>query len=192
MLLQTHLPAMAGRPRIFDRDTALDAFVDVFWTHGYAGADIDKLQAAAGILRGSFYRAFHDKPSAFVEAFARYLDDVLMPRLSMLQREDAEALPEFLRTVGEFVAAQGNRGCFFSETLLNVSKLDGEVREAVLCARSQLKRRLKKLAGGDAGLSNFAFASALGLHGLARSGATKAEIRQAANEAAEAVALRLA
>lgn len=183
---------MAGRPRLFDRDTALDAFVDVFWTHGYAGADIDKLQAAAGILRGSFYRAFHDKPSAFVEAFGRYLDDVLMPRLTMLERKDSDALPEFLRTVGEFVAAQGNRGCFFSETLLNVSNLDGNVRKSVLGARSHLKRKLKTLARGDAGLSNFVFATALGLHGLARSGATKAEIRQAANEAAEAVSLRLA
>ncbi|HAY05688.1 MAG TPA: TetR/AcrR family transcriptional regulator [Hyphomonas sp.] len=183
---------MAGRPRIFDRDTALDAFVDVFWTHGYAGADVDKLQEAAGILRGSFYRAFRDKPSAFKEAFDRYLGHVLMPRLGMLERSDAEALPEFLRVVGGFVASQGDRGCFFSETLLNVSDLDGQVRPAVMKARSLLKRKLKRLARGDAGLANFVFASALGLHGLARSGATKSEIRQAANEAAETIAMRLA
>lgn len=178
---------MAGRPRNFDRDIALDAFVDVFWTHGYSGADVDKLQESAGILRGSFYRAFHDKPRAFNEAFGRYLERVLMPRLTMLDRSDPGALPDFIRAVGEFVAGQGSRGCLFSETLLNVSALDDDVRKSVLKARGQLLRKLKKLAGGDAGLANFVFASALGLHGFARSGATKSEIRQAAGEAADAL-----
>jgi len=182
---------MAGRPRNFDREIALDAFVDVFWTHGYAGADVDKLQDSAGILRGSCYRAFHDKPRAFTEAFSRYLEQILMPRLTMLERTDSGALPEFIRAVGSFIATQGNRGCFFSESLLNVSELDGDVRKTVLQARSQLLRKLKKLAGGDAGQANFVFALALGLHGLARSGATRTEIRRASNEAAEAIAIRL-
>lgn len=183
---------MAGRPRNFDRDVALDAFVDVFWTHGYAGADVDKLQESAGILRGSFYRAFHDKPHAFIEAFGRYLEQILLPRLTMLDRSDPGALPDFIRTVGDFVSAQGSRGCLFSETLLNVSVLDRNVQKHVLRARGQLLRKLKKLARGDAGLANFVFASALGLHGLARSGATKSEIRLAANEAGAAIAKRVA
>lgn len=182
---------MAGRPRNFDRDIALDAFVDVFWTHGYAGADVDKLQESAGILRGSFYRAFHDKPRAFSEAFGRYLEQILLPRLPMLERVDSGALPDFIRAVGAFVATQGNRGCFFSESLLNVSELDGKVRKTVLEARALLLRKLKKLARGDAGLANFVFAAALGLHGLARSGATRAEIRQAASEAADAITIRI-
>lgn len=183
---------MAGRPRIFDRDTALDAFVDVFWTHGYAGADVDKLQDAAGILRGSFYNAFRDKSGAFKEAFSRYLDHILLPRLGMLERTDSGALSEFILTVGQFVSAQGGRGCFFSETLLSLPNLEGEVRKTVLKARSNLLRKLKKLAGGDSGLANFVFAAALGLHALARSGASKADIRLAASEAAEAVSRRLA
>lgn len=183
---------MAGRPRNFDRDTALDAFVDVFWTHGYAGADVDKLQESAGILRGSFYRAFHDKPRAFNEAFGRYLESVLMPRLTMLDRADSGALPDFIRAVGGFVSGQGSRGCLFSEALLSFPELDGEVRKTLRKARAQLLGKLKKLSNGDAGLANFVFASALGLHGLARSGATKAEIRQAAHEAAEAIARRCA
>ena len=182
---------MAGRPRNFDRDIALDAFVDVFWTHGYAGADVDKLQESAGILRGSFYRAFDDKAGAFNEVFGRYLEQVLMPRLTMLDRSDSDALPDFIRAVGGFVSAQGSRGCLFSETLLNLSELDGDTRKTVLRARSQLLRKLKKLAQCDTGLANFVFASALGLHGLARSGATKSDIRQAANEAANAVAARV-
>lgn len=182
---------MAGRPRNFDRDIALDAFVDVFWTYGYAGADVDKLQASAGILRGSFYRAFHDKSRAFCEAFDRYNEQILMPHLTMLDRSDPDALPDFIRAVGGFVSAQGKRGCFFSETLLSVSELDGEVRKTVLKARSHLFRKLKKLARGDAGLANFVFASALGLHGLARSGATRADVRAAALQAADAITAKV-
>lgn len=179
---------MAGRPRIFDRSEALDAFVDVFWTYGYAGADIDRLQAAAGIQRGSFYAAFDDKASAFREALARYLDCVLFPRLMMLGAPGDDALPEFLRTVGDFVSRQGGRGCLLSEAFISMDRLDPATRDEVRKLRSQLLRRLKQLGGGDGAKAAFALSSALGLHALARSGASRKQIREAAGFAAAALA----
>lgn len=178
---------MAGRPRTFDRSEALDAFVEVFWTHGYAGADIDRLQAAAGIKRGSFYAAFNDKASAFRESLERYLDCVLFPRLPMLATPGDAALPEFLRAVGEFVARQGGRGCLLSEVFISVDQLDPAIQQEVRKIRSRLFRRLKHLSGGDGRKAAFALSSALGLHALARSGASRKQISDAAGFAAAAL-----
>lgn len=183
---------MAGRPRSFDRDLALDAFVDVFWTHGYIGADVDKLQQSAGIQRGSFYAAFRDKPTAFLDALRRYMEHTLLPRLDMLEGEAGQRreLVEFLESVGAFVAKQGNRGCMLSEALVQSSQFDPALRRQVRRIRSDLLRKLKRLSGGDEALASFALGSALGFHALARSGASKKQILAASSVAAKAIGQR--
>jgi TetR/AcrR family transcriptional regulator, transcriptional repressor for nem operon len=182
---------MVGRPRSFDRDLALDAFVDVFWTHGYEGADVDRLQASAGIRRGSFYAAFSDKPTVFLEALRRYLERTLMPRLHMLEEKPGtrRAIADFLNAVGEFVAKQGSRGCMLSEALMQSSELDPVLRREVRRVRANLFRKLKRLSGGDDALASFALGSALGFHALARSGASRNQILAASSTAAKAIEL---
>lgn len=167
--------------------------VNAFWTHGYAGADVDTLQRSAGIQRGSFYAAFGDKPTAFLEALQRYLDETLYPKLPMLAAgaPEAEALPGFLRAVGDFVARQGSRGCMLSEALTDASIQDPNLQRALSRIRGQLFRKLRKLGHGDEALASFVLASALGFHGLARSGASRKQIRAAAAMAAEAVSDRM-
>lgn len=63
-----------GRPRAFDVDEALDAAVEVFWRHGFAGASLSELTAAMGVNKPSVYGAFGDKAQLFQAALRRYIE----------------------------------------------------------------------------------------------------------------------
>ena len=183
---------MAGRPRSFDRDEALGKLVDVFWTNGYAGADIDELQGAIGVQRGSFYSAFGGKGQVFGECLGRYFEEQMTPLFQSIADAGGGrvGLAAFLRKVAAFQASQGGRGCMFAAAILNADELDPVAREAADAALKRFNQTLHKAAGGDAALAGFVFANACGLHALASSGASGAKIRGAAEIAATSVETR--
>jgi AcrR family transcriptional regulator len=61
-----------GRPRTFDRDSALHRAMEVFWRHGYEGTSMAMLTAAMGINSPSLYAAFGSKEQLFHDALALY------------------------------------------------------------------------------------------------------------------------
>ncbi|MCM5553866.1 TetR/AcrR family transcriptional regulator [Pleomorphomonas sp. NRK KF1] len=61
-----------ARPREFDRDAALKAATDVFWSKGFAATSTEDLVQAMGIGRQSFYNAFGDKRRLYLEALEAY------------------------------------------------------------------------------------------------------------------------
>lgn len=61
-----------ARPREFDRDAALKAATEVFWSKGFAATSTEDLVQAMGIGRQSFYNAFGDKRRLYLEALETY------------------------------------------------------------------------------------------------------------------------
>ena len=61
-----------ARPRTFDRDTALDTAVRVFWTRGYGATTLAGLVQATGVQRASLYRTFGNKAQIYALALERY------------------------------------------------------------------------------------------------------------------------
>ena len=72
-----------GRPRSFDREAALNAAMEVFWTKGYEAASISDLTSAMGINPPSLYAAFGDKEKLFlatIEQYASSRSDQMCPQ----------------------------------------------------------------------------------------------------------------
>lgn len=65
---------VAGRPRAFCTEEALDKALAVFWEKGYEGASLQDLTEAMGINRPSLYSAYGNKESLFLKAIDRYLE----------------------------------------------------------------------------------------------------------------------
>lgn len=85
-----------GRPRSFDRDTALKRAMEVFWAQGYEGTSMSDLTAAMGIASPSIYAAFGSKEALFREAVELY---------SKLEGGGATRALEDAKTAREGVAA---------------------------------------------------------------------------------------
>ncbi|MFF5713507.1 TetR/AcrR family transcriptional regulator [Streptomyces sp. 62] len=61
-----------GRPRSFDRLTALEQATMTFWEHGYETTSVSDLTRVMGISAPSLYAAFGDKKTLFEEVVEAY------------------------------------------------------------------------------------------------------------------------
>jgi AcrR family transcriptional regulator len=68
--------ARTGRPREFDRNSALRAALRLFWLQGYEPTSLSQLkEAMGGISPTSFYAAFGSKEQLFNEVLANYREN---------------------------------------------------------------------------------------------------------------------
>ena len=72
--METGKRRVAGRPRGFDPDAALERALLVFWEHGYEGASLATLTEAMGISTTSMYATFGNKEELFRKALERYTE----------------------------------------------------------------------------------------------------------------------
>lgn len=63
-----------GRRLSFDRDSALETALRLFWTRGYEGTSVADLIGAMGITPPSLYTAFGSKEDLYREALELYRD----------------------------------------------------------------------------------------------------------------------
>jgi len=124
-----------ARPPEFDRDQALEAAMKLFWCQGYTATSLNQLLGAMGIGRSSFYAAFGDKRSLFIEVLRLYSKRT---RQMLLDRwEEHESLDAircfFYDTLFEVPRARAGRGCMMVNTILELADVDGEL--SALAAR---------------------------------------------------------
>lgn len=77
---------------MFDREHALLAVINVFWTRGYEGASVKNLTETIGNNAPSLYAEFGDKHELYLQAIHRYANnDACAPLVALEQIEGIHA-----------------------------------------------------------------------------------------------------
>ena len=118
-----------ARPIEFDRPHAVNRALALFWRQGYQATTLADLLQAMGIGRSSFYAAFTDKRTFFIECLdlwaARTLDLIEHARA---QRPPVDALQDFFeRSVVAARGAKAHWGCMLVNTVLEMAGVDEEL-----------------------------------------------------------------
>lgn len=125
----------------FDAAATLDRALDAFWSRGYEATSMQELVESTGVNRASLYATYGDKRALFQAALRRYDDD----RRRMLARFEAECVPReairqlFLSFTNEVDPDGSNKGCFLTNTALELAAHDPEIRAFVAAAQSDIE-----------------------------------------------------
>lgn len=187
-----------GRPAEFDRDTALQQALRLFWERGYEATSIADLTCALGIAAPSLYAAFGNKRELFGHVVTLY-DGRYRGFMARALAEEPSLRAGMERMLREAAAAYTRPnmppGCLIIDAAVNCSSV--EVQQLLREIRNRSRDYLEKLihgaieagevaGGADArALAVYTGAVMQGMAQQARDGASRQEL-----QAAAAVAIR--
>ncbi len=126
----------------FDKQAALGRALEAFWSRGFEATSMQDLVDCMGINRGSLYGTFGDKRALFLTALASY-DEGRRRMLAEYEKRFAprEAIRQvFLAFTRDISAEGGNKGCFITNTALELAAHDAEIRGLVATAQEDLEQ----------------------------------------------------
>ena len=117
----------------FDRQEVLDSAMELFWAQGYEATGMTQLLEHVGIGRQSFYNAFGDKRSLFLEALANY-EQCTLHQVEALLARDGSPLGN-IRAVWkmweEMARDTDFQGCLFANAAAEFGRGDAVIAKAV-------------------------------------------------------------
>lgn len=121
-----------ARPRQFDRDAALQAATEVFWTNGFAGSSADTLVKEMGVARQSLYDTFGNKRELYLEALRAYSAGNVGALVQVLRAEKSPlaALRSVLLAPAMLSREERQKGCFGINAICEFGASDPEVTSA--------------------------------------------------------------
>ncbi|MET7319729.1 TetR/AcrR family transcriptional regulator [Streptomyces sp. NPDC005549] len=178
-----------GRPRSFDRATALEAALLAFWEHGYEATSVSDLTRVMDIGAPSLYAAFGDKRSLFEEVVQEYgVRYGSFGDRALAEEPTARAgIERMLReAAAEYTAPGRPHGCLVIHAAANCST--AEVEESLRERRNANIAAIERRIDADvdegvlppdtdaAALARYTGAMIQGMSQQARDGASRAEL----------------
>ena len=136
-----------GRPRAFDRETALRKALRLFWERGYEPASSTELCEVMGIRAPSLYAAFGNKAGLFLEAVDYYEKTYWAGVEARFMAE-----PDLYRAVANFfidaakilLSPETPCGCLVVLAAVNISADEKEVIDAIKKCRFTMKAKFSE------------------------------------------------
>ncbi|GLB49422.1 TetR/AcrR family transcriptional regulator [Neptunitalea lumnitzerae] len=125
---------MAGRPKIFDEQSAVEKALEVFWDQCYHTASTEELLKAMGIGKGSFYLTFKGGKQELYQKSIRLFFEQQYQQMEvmLLQAENPiTALKKLFRALARGTAKEQQRGCFLGNALVQLSEKETVVKNEV-------------------------------------------------------------
>lgn len=140
-----------GRPRAFDRVSALHSALEVFWQQGYEPASVADLCKAMHINPPSLYAAFGNKASLFLEALRHYEHTYWdAPAARFMKEPDIyTAVEDFFSEAAKILLSPETPcGCMVVLAAVNISETEKEIIETVrkfrLASKKMFADRLRQ------------------------------------------------
>ncbi|WP_312393732.1 TetR/AcrR family transcriptional regulator [Chryseobacterium sp.] len=135
---------MAGRPKIFDEQEAVEKATEVFRNKGYDTASADELLSAMGIGKGSFYLAFKGgKQELYIRSIKQFAGN--FNQKIALAIENSEDKIDFIKKLFFALAHAEDcdieRGCYLGNALVQLSEKDAEIKKIT----AELLKGLQKI-----------------------------------------------
>jgi TetR/AcrR family transcriptional repressor of nem operon len=119
---------MVSMPRLieFNRDKALESAMLIFWRQGYNATSLGQLLETMAISRSSFYAAFTDKRTLYVEALTLFSQRTNAVLLSVADDHNpSQAIKNFFEyTLFSVPARRMRRGCMMVNSVLELADVD--------------------------------------------------------------------
>ena len=181
----------AGRQREFDKQIALDAAMEVFWSNGYNGTSLSDLTNAMGINKPSLYAAFGNKEALCISALNQYVSKYGSPHMEELNAPNKSLrsrLTAYLKSIagmvsdpelpgGCFVAATTNEAggdCLPTGVSQTVAKINQLTRKTLIdFFRQEASAGTPGKAGSPEVLADYILTLQYGLAVMARNGANR-------------------
>ncbi|MFD7923837.1 TetR/AcrR family transcriptional regulator [Streptomyces sp. NPDC059740] len=190
-----------GRPRNFDRRTALEQALHQFWRHGYEATSIASLTSAMGINPPSLYGAFGDKRQLFNEAVQEYgrTYGAFTTRALAEETTACAAIGRLLREAArEYTDPSHPPGCMVITAATNCTPTAEDVQRQLRDRREESKQAMRDKITADVdhgrlpvtvdaeGLATFYAATLQGMSTQACDGAARSDLERVAELAMSA------
>ncbi|ECC1660450.1 TetR family copper-responsive transcriptional repressor ComR [Salmonella enterica subsp. salamae] len=124
-----------GRPKVFDREAALDKAMTLFWQHGYEATSLADLVEATGAKAPTLYAEFTNKEGLFRAVLDRYITRFASKHEAQLFCEEKSvesALEDYFTEIATcFTSTDTPAGCFMINTSATLAASSRDIARTV-------------------------------------------------------------
>lgn len=135
---------MAGRPKIFDENQAIEKATEVFKDKGYDTASAEELLNAMGIGKGSFYLAFKGgKQELYARSIKQFSENFHHKLVDQIAKADNQIdfIKQLFLGLANGAGCDKERGCYLGNAMVQLSDKDDNIKKI----SAELLRKLQQV-----------------------------------------------